>query len=448
MKPKTKLSPLQKIAMAMFVMACLAVFAIFRFLDYPVASWQLNREYERAKKNGIPLTQADLKPKGIDEKQNAAPELERIGKAINRHWKEIYHAKRSQQETLRVKYCQPYLEAFYKENAKQDYCTQLDFDLGMMLETGELSGFHILSRALSTLAIQDAKEGRWTDALAKVKNLLLLAQHLESCPVSWYQNSSVNIGRRAFQTIEQLAEDNASDSTHLVDLLRLVNGFIPKDHTKEAILSDCYLIVATLRNTHWFGGAKAFVDYNYYHVDPPDPGTEPKVVKPTIRSGKPNQMIARALMAKTLAFHNDAVSSNEWRNNDFKGLATRMAIFADRHVFENTHRVSDRLNYSLMMPEFRNSFRPYLRVVAAKRAAGLVLRSLLFKLQYSSFPKNLRQVSADITDPYLEGQNLHYKSDGKSVAIWSVGSNLIDDGGHKEKGNDIGAYYPAYKPVH
>lgn len=433
--------------MVMFVLACLAVFAIFRFLDYPVASWQLNREYERARKNGIPLTQAELKPKGIDEKQNAAPELERIGRAINRHWEDIYHAKRSQQGALRVKYCKPYLEAFYKANAKKEYCTQLDFDLGVMLEAGELSGFNILSRALSALAIQDAKEGRWRDALAKTKNLLMLAKHLESGPGFWIQNSGANICRTAFQTIEQLATGNATDSERLHDLLHLADGYSPKDHTKEAILGDCYLIIAALRNTHWFGGAKAFVDNYGISVDPPDPDAEPNVIPPIIRSGKPKQMIARALMAKTLTFHNDAVASDEWRNNDFKGLAIRMAIFADRHVYPNTHRVSDRLNFSLMMPEFRNSFRPYLRSVAYKKVACLLLRSMIYRTQFGRFPGDLRQIASDLTDPYLPDKNLHYRTDGKSVAIWSVGTNLVDDGGHKEQSNDIGVYYPAYKPV-
>jgi len=446
-KPKTKLSPLQKVAIVLFVLACLAVFAIFRFLDYPVASWQLNREYERARKNGIPLTQAELKPKDFDEKQNAAPELERIGKIINQYFWRVYHSDPSKADRLTLAYCKPFLTDFYDANAKKEYCSRSDLDLGSLFQAPEISGLKSMSRLLNTLAKEDANKGRWNDALFKAQNQLKLAKHLESQPTGHLQAVSAGIARDGYRTIEQLAERSASNPKRLFDLLDLAKGFDPEDNTKKGLLGDCYLMIATLRNTHFYGGAKAFADYSWSHGDPPDPDKEPRVALPIIRSGEPNKMVARALMAKSLSFWNDAVSSDEWKNNDYRGLAVRMYRFSELHSVENTHRVSDRLNV-IMMPEFRNSFRPYLRVVTAKKTACLLLRLLLYKLQHGSFPKNLKLVSADITDPYLEGQNLHYRTDGKSVAIWSVGENLTDDGGHKEKSNDVGAYYPAYKPIY
>ncbi len=429
----------------MFVLACLAVFTIFRFLDYPVASWQLNREYERAKKNGIPLTQAELKPKGIDEKQNAAPELVRIGRAIEAK-DDLKDVPVASLAKANASICRNYLQSFYKANALSQYWADTDYDRGSLLEQPEMEGYRMLSRALYYLAKESSFKGRWKDSLLMIQNSIRLSKHLESSP-GWYgQHSSRYILHHAFRTIEQLASDNSLDFARIQSLLDIVEKIEISDCTKQAILGDTYRWIATMRNIHWYGGSKGFI----YHIDlmghDPEKYGEPKVVAPIIRKGKPTDMISRALLAKHLAYINDAVDSREWTKNDFKGLAERMNRFSEQHDPSKTFRVSDRLN-TILMPMFESVYRPYIAKSTRKKVVELLLRALLFRITKHSFPSDLRQISSDFSDPYQPEKNLHYRTDGKSVAIWSVGSNLVDDGGHKEKGNDIGAYYPAYKPI-
>jgi hypothetical protein len=68
-----------------------ATFVSYRWWDYPFASAQLDKEWERAQKNGIPLSAEELNPRtSVRARDNAAIPYE---KAVVKIWQAEYKAR-------------------------------------------------------------------------------------------------------------------------------------------------------------------------------------------------------------------------------------------------------------------------------------------------------------------------------------------------------------------
>jgi hypothetical protein len=54
----------------------------------------------------------------------------------------------------------------------------------------------------------------------------------------------------------------------------------------------------------------------------------------------------------------------------------------------------------------------------------------------------LAEAGADTRDPFKKEASLHYKTDGKTIKIWSIGRNRKDDDGNPKNLKDISVDYP------
>ncbi len=81
-----------------------------------------------------------------------------------------------------------------------------------------------------------------------------------------------------------------------------------------------------------------------------------------------------------------------------------------------------------------------------RRDANLVtvdalLATLDFRARQGRFPTSLEEAGVTALDPFTQ-KPLKMKAEKDSVAVWSVGENLKDDGGEEKDRNDVVARYP------
>jgi hypothetical protein len=419
--------------------------------DYPLASRELDKEWARAQKNGIPLTKDDLNPNPpIADGQNAAIEYRRIADALSKA-----EPARSTQSTSNsadvgaenFAKVEPFLERVIAASKKSTYWAPRDYDLSSELSFLELSTYRSFAKALAFRAEKRVRAGDINGAIADLQTGFRMANHLghEQILIGYLVGLSVysiEIG-----AVERMA-DGISDRPDWIKQLRLcIEASTPPNDIRPALKGEIYFELATLRNLKRYGGTWKFIKSLQSSEDSLSTDSEQDKVDngiPLQRSGKPKGMVARALTARILAYWNDVIESPAWQKGDLKELGPLMDRLATEQSFKRTHKSSYKVNDAVLPVFFQVGFAA-MKAEARKQTTRSLLLVLEYRAKNGAFPVSLKEAGAEADDPFIKGSSLHYKADGKSAKVWSVGENLKDDGGESEEFKDIVSEYPIRK---
>jgi hypothetical protein len=439
------------------VLLFLGYFICWRWLDFPFASRALEKEWTRAQKNGIPLTRDDLKPNPpLAVKDNAAPILRDIALKIVKDQEapknepktkepSTPEAQADQAERAILARVEPYLAAITKASKMPGFFSDYDWDLGYELIFPELTGYKEMCKALGMRArlrnakgdfagaIQDIQTGFRLAQLVSQERLLLIGLLVS---IAMYQIEAV--------AVETLAEQVSQDPAKLKRLRTVVlDPTTPPSDFQAALKSEMYNAVVVLRNIKRYGGSYRFMK----SISNTSGDSDPMYVNKSIairRTGKPEGMIPRAFLARYLNYWNTVIESKAWKSPDLLNLGHAMDKLAEERSVQKTGQVSDFLN-TILLPVFSGAGSAVVKAEAKKRTVHSLILVLEYNAKNHRFPKNLKEAGAEAEDPFIKGAPLHYKTDGKSVQIWSVGQDKKDDGGDRNQNEDVVSSYPVKK---
>lgn len=94
-----------------------------------------------------------------------------------------------------------------------------------------------------------------------------------------------------------------------------------------------------------------------------------------------------------------------------------------------------------LMPVFSQAGNAFVMRTARFRAVDGMLMAVSYWQSHGKMPESLEAAGFKGVDPFT-GKPFRYKAQGDSLAVWSVGQDLKDDGGLEKENKDIVAQFP------
>lgn len=129
---------------------------------------------------------------------------------------------------------------------------------------------------------------------------------------------------------------------------------------------------------------------------------------------------ARAVTMWRELFENFPKDEQDWQG--FKKALQDMD-----HKIQNDHSVQNFVN-QIMLPVFDDSANAYAKTAASHRIELLAVK--LLRRRHQGLPKDLTAFGILGVDP-ITGNPMRYETKGKGFKVWSVGADLVDNGGVK-----------------
>jgi hypothetical protein len=391
------------------------------------AAATLPNEIKAAKQEGLPMTPADLdRTPAVLDAQNAALLYSQIG-GVNVYPKDDAYlmavisgkatdADREAAHRLLVK-AAPQLHLVEQAAVLPDCDFHRNWSLGPNLLLPEYAPMRATARLLVAQAMLQSEAGHPEEALKTIQVGAHMAQHVGKEPtiISVLVRLAIEaIMDRPFQKIIKRYADRP-DTLRLAEQTEQEFGPVPD--VRNALRGElvmCRTMVGMLRKDE---------DLSFINANLRIP-----------LLGAPRSVVADAYEAHSLAFWRRVFAAVNRTPND--PMATYVAFKAVEDAEEAMEAGKDRKNKptyewsELLSPFLAGSAEKVVRIEAQRRLRRTLVTLLAFRQRNGHFPATLALLSpAAPSDPYIH-QPLHYRRTEKGFLLYSVGTNLIDDGGN------------------
>lgn len=406
--------------------------AVSPYVDFIGAARDLDKQVERAKKLGNPMTSAELIPLVPADKDNAAIELEPILRGyekakLNDVGSEAIRALAENNfahaETLIAPH-QGALAIARKAVRKPNFVLERDWDLGSNLLFPEYAASKGLTRLLAAQARLDFRKGNIATGGENLQAGYRMGEFIGNDPT--LLGMAVEIGSRAIvsRMVESIAVENRTRESVLSTLESAV-GNRPAPDFNHALRGEMFMGTTTIRNLDKYGGFTKFMksasDMNEDGTSPPLPALNPNTLR---REGLPPGILEKAFLARHLAVWNDALEQMQKTPDprEFsKWLDDRYRIFEEKKALSY-------MVWALLFPVFESSGEAVVRCKATEGATRGFLKVLRFKAKTGRYPKDLAEAGFKEIDPFSKEPYKFYLS--KDIArVYSVGPNGKDEEG-------------------
>ncbi len=451
------------IATALVALAALIALAVYRNptrLAFERAAADLPAAEAEARRLGLPLTGADLRPKTpIMPSENAALLIRKAGEQIETLTKKhpilnelsfrglasLSPEKRTQLDSVFAD-CAPILEVAILASAKPECDFERPWDTKPMWEILFLEHAQLkrLTSALRNRGLWLMEKGDVSGAIRDFRAALALARFAGSDRDALGSFLQVNLEMSGIVAIEQAATLRPRDAKLLAQLDELlaemeshparnqqilgaevVNSLLMVNYPPDKLASAVY-------DHHGSGGLEGQLQVLQYSTY-----LAPPLVPTTIRKD--------AYRARALRFWSRYISSitsadTSLRANALIGPTLSQLDSAD----EPTLRL---LQHS--SPVMKLSHKTYFGSDAKVRTTRALLAVLEHRIQHGRYPTSLAGLKSNTDDPFSFSK-LGYRVNGEEVRVYSVGRDEKSDGGRLlserrwflPRGRDIVSLYP------
>lgn len=450
-------------ALGLAGLAALIALAVYRNptrLAFERAAADLPAAEAEARRLGLPLTSADLRPKTpIMPSENAAPLIRKAGEQIETLTKKhpilnelsfrglasLSPEKRTQMDSVFAD-CAPILEAAILASAKPECDFKRPWDTKPMWEILFPEHAHLgkLTSALRNRGLWLMEKGDVSGAIRDFRAALALARFAGSDRDSFGATVQMNLETSGIVAIEQAATLRPRDAKLLAQLDRLLAEMESHPIRDRRLLGAEVLnslnmvnyppekLAKAIYDHHGSGGLEGQLQVLQYSTY-----LAPPLVPTTIRTD--------AYRARALRFWSRYISSVTRVDTSLRGKALiDPALNQLDSADDPTLRL---LQHS--SPITASSHKTYFGREAKVRTTRALLAVLMHHNQHGKYPTSLASINGNTDDPFSLGK-LGYRVDGKEVRVFSVGKDEISNEGRLlserrwflSRGRDIVSLYP------
>lgn len=416
-----------------------------KYYDYGPASSELEKAVADYRASGMPWEAKQVVPSKPAPEVNAAEELkEAIANFDEVRFKKELKALQSDLDTSnfasaiqKLGRYQRALSQSLAASKKPRLDFERDWDMGANLPFSENGPIRYLVRALTARAELNAARGKDDDAIKDLQVADSLARKMgqESGLVSMLL--SISSARVVSDAAVRCATYMEARPQSLEMMVKLLDDSFTWD-LEFSLRGEAYMAISTIRNLRYFK----------HLIEKGEEKSEQESLDPSqlVRSGVPEDTISRAYLARVLQYWVAAKATMDRHRDDppkmWKALETMT------NEWEERKGLSYLLN-AIMTPVTSQVGISIQRTIAERRAARELILALSHRTQSGKFPQSVTSI-----DPFTS-KPLQVKPLAKGIKIYSVGSDLMDNGGinqadlpagaDKSKGWDVSVEFPPPK---
>lgn len=391
------------------------------------ATVQLNHQLSLIRQKGEPLTSAETAPPEISDSQNAAIIYERAAKALKlskRHQQSLQSLNPKEQNAILTKNTVA-INLIRQATEKSECRFDVDWNHPFTLLIPEAVYMRQLASLLSWQASKEATSGNMNSALQDVKRIYVMAGHLSNDPFTISAIVAGSIETIANNTLAKvllhssLSESQASvfnTSTPIINWQKVWcrSLITERTYSLEVFRSPSQVISMVGQNRASFPR----LSWLFWQALPPLRKLDEMCSLRIWREILDNESKPRPPFSKMSSDNIDKeVMQTPWYAMGTKLLLPFGTFFHERSNRSYVQRCQREI--ALALAVYHTKYHQYPTTLAPAE-----------KLWKSTFP----------LDPY-NNKPFHYKSDGKTFLLYSVGLNGVDDGGKWMSGsspeNDI-----------
>lgn len=447
-------------------MAALIALAVYRNptrLAFERAAADLPAAEAEARRLGLPLSGADLRPKTpIMPSENAAPLIRKAGEQIETLTKKhpilnelsfrglasLSPEKRTQLDSVFAD-CAPILEVAILASAKPECDFERPWDTKPMWEMlfPEHAQLKRLTSALRNRGLWLMEKGDVSGAIRDFRAALALARFAGSDRDAFGATVQMNLELEAIVAIEQAATLRPRDPTLLAQFDELLAEMESHPIRNQRILgaevvNSLYMVnyppdqlaraVYEHPGSGGLGGQLQVFQYSTYLAPP--------LVPATIRKD--------AYRARALRFWSRYIAGVIGADTSLRAKALidptlKQLDAADEPTLRLLHH---------SWPITKDTHKTFFRRDAKVRTTRALLAVLIHRIQHGRYPTSLAGLTSNTDDPFSFSK-LGYRVNGEEVRVYSVGRDEMSNGGRLlserrwflPRGRDIVSLYP-YRP--
>jgi hypothetical protein len=403
-----------------FWLIALALLAILWAVMTARTGRELEAELNAIRNRGEPLTVAELAPEVPPDEKNAALTYQTAFDFLTLGDLDVDHGRADVDLGREVIDQQSTSIRLLIEAAETPHCAwPIDYNApGHTLVFPHFGRMRSAARLLSMDSYVLTAEGDHDEALRSCGAIFGIAEHAKADPViigALVGYAVQGIGAMALEESLSLGQPSPEACRTLFDQLASTSK---TESMRRALMGERALGIQFFEDIRAGRGAlgRAF-------SDPPDaapyvgPGRLMLSFYPTL--GRPLFNLDEAAFMRHLNANIEAIdlpwpqSRDEMQRLDYEHPA--------RHVLT-----------SMIVPVFRRAALSMERASAQVGAAQIALAAKAYRAEHGRYPEWLSELAADgwelPTDPF-SGKPYHYRREGDSFAVWSVGPNMADNKG-------------------
>jgi hypothetical protein len=320
-----------------------------------------------------------------------------------------------------------------------------NWDLGQNLPFLEYQPLKLLARALGWRARVRASKGDFEGAVSDLTAATRLASLVGQEPTIIALLVDMDMGSSTIRAYEHCAALAKGDSVALRKLLTALDNPAPIGDFAFYLRGEAHSSLVFLRNIDRYGGAFAAArQLKGEGGSQPQQAFERSRVRTT---GLPNGMLERACLDHNLRYWGALKPELSKMPHDQDAIVAKMEA-TEKHLLQPA-TMSGMLD-EVLLPLFSQSAVQKTKLEASVIATKALLAAMDIQAKTGAFPKRITDIPGKWFDPFT-GQAMKLKTDGKSIRIYSVGSDRKDDGGvaSSERLGDSPNYdiVAAYPPV-
>jgi len=422
--------------------------------DIRAASIDLDAAVTEYRRLGLPWEAKDLAPNPpVADRDNAAPIIRRAIAFVDvKKFRSILHsleelADRGDYKSVATK-LQPYdktTDLAASACAMKGVDFHRDWDLWPNLVFPEMEPMKLITRALCLRARVAASKGDMATAVRSLQCGLRIADMAGSEPTSF---PAVMLGAgqaSVFRAYTLCAASLYGNPLGLAALEKSLSAYKGRVDLARIMRGEEYVGIAYLRNFERYGGAKG-LDREYFNTlqDHPNKATWGPIQRTGLATGELN----RAFLDRHLRYWITIDKTFHGEGTDLMKCCQDIDAAIDARFAQE--KVVD-LFAIATMGTFTSMAKIKLDADARRVTSLALLSALVVQAKTGKMPTKISEIPGTWIDPF-DKKPLRVRGDGKSLRVYSVGSDLQDNGGATTaegaplKESDIVAAYPPIQP--
>lgn len=377
------------------------------------------------RKVGLPWTRDEVQPKvNLPESENAAPIIstaeidvngtERSAEIAN-GWRYAVDRNDAAVQAILTKYAHT-LDLAKLAAGKRFADFHKDWDFGPDVTFTELSATKSLVRLLTLRALYAAQHGNFSSCMADLGDGWRLATLVGKEPTVISLLVEIAAWAIIDDAVQHVTFELRNNQSGLSALKSEVAKMTGEPDFGLAIRGEAYMGLAILRN------GSVFRNRVLRPNEESPPPVDPRSLQ---RTGNPSGIIERVLGGKLLRTYIEEDEIGKKDRGNLVQLDKDLAAL-DQEL-EADHSING-LYRQVLAPVFSATGSAILRAKATRMLTAALVDAVLAKARTGAYPKSVNDLPGDWTDPF-GGNPLHMKQVGSQIRIYSVGPDLVDNGG-------------------
>ena len=430
------------------------VFAFFynKYVDFGKASDTVDSDAAAYRKAGMPWEAKDLKNPIATSKNNAAPLFleadamlgkDTLGAPFSKAQDLVLDKKYTEAQVVLQAY-EPALKLIEKATRQPFLDYAEDPDVGFLTHFPKLSYHKAYAKAFCLRAEIEAGLNEPDAAIRDLKSAWKVAVLTEQLPSYISMLIDVTIQRVVLDTIQQIASIWKDDATRLKALESVIR---PNDlpSLPYAMRGEAYQGLTEIRNMNSYTTEKLLE--NEVADSPSTKSSRTIDTSHLVRTGIPKDGKLRGFAARHFQAWTELKAALDKYPTEPEKLRQELIRLSDKWSSKETmSNMMVAISFSIMPDEAK----VIVELQAETIAARYLLEAMQMKVKTGKWPTKVDDLPGTWTDPF-NGKPLLIKSGSDSFLAYSVGPNMMDDGGKrrspgtdssKESDYDIVASYP------